>query len=159
MHHICLIKQLQKKSLRFPEKNWNLYPKTNHIFQHWKLQKFRNIGAPPLVPPHNTCKIANPCLPMFSQCSFVLGPLRFWDYISKFSFQQLEEAGLQNLVLASSRSIRKHEKWKQRWRHLQASLSFDRTPDSQSLTQSQRRNREVTWVRWGGGEQSETQDS
>ena len=152
VHHICLIKQLQKKKkkLWFPEKNWNLYPKTNHIFQHWKLQKFRNIGVPPLVPPHNTCKITSSCLPTFSQCSFVLGPLRFWDYISKFLFQQLEEAGLQNLVPASSQHIRRDEKWKQTWRHLQTSLSFGRTLDSQSLTQSQRRNREVAWVRRGG---------
>lgn len=53
----------------------------------------------------------------------------------------------------------KRERWKQTWGHLRIFLSFGRNPGSQCLTQSQRRHRGVIWVRWGGKEESEIQNS
>lgn len=133
------------------QKTWDLYPKTNHIFQQWKLQKFRNIGVPPPAPPHSTCKITDACLPT-SVCFCFRSSEVFQACISKFF---LPTAGGSWLAKPSAVITAEHHKvWEVEasmvapW-HLFLLWRDPRQPMSDPKPKETPR---VSWVRWGGEE-------
>lgn len=107
------------------------------------------------------CQITNSCLPILASVLLFQVLWGFQTYISKFSFQQPGETGLQNLSLASSQRI-----WSIRERsntgsgkNLHTSFSFARAQAANAWPRAKGCTERWGWVRWCGEEQSETQDS
>lgn len=119
-----------------------------------KVQKYWNSSS-------SICQITNSCLPILASVLLFQVLWGFQTYISKFSFQQLGETGLQNLLLASSQRI-----WSIRGRsntgsgkNLHTSFSFARAQAANAWPRAKGCTERWGWVRWCGEEKSETQDS
>lgn len=147
--------------LCFPEKKERALSKNKSYFPILlKVLRFKNSGVPPPAPPHSTCQITNSCLPIFGECSFVFGPLRFSDlHQSILPSSSWGKLACQTLCWHHLRAV-----WstRERSRH-RAPSHFSllwQEPGSQCLIQSQRRHRGVRLSKMGRWpSKSDTQDS